>query len=206
MIATLLTDAQCEPSDLDRALRSAVERSFHRISIDGDTSTNDAAFAMASGKAGRFPQNVLEQAMIAVARELALMVIRDGEGARKLIHVRVIEARTDSDALQIAQTVAGSLLVRTAVTGGDPNWGRILAAIGRSGVEIDIARIRILANDVPLFANGAPADSLLADRQEAFRSQTVTITIHLGQGQGSDEFFTCDLTEGYIHVNSNYMT
>ena len=207
MIATILTDAEAEPKELDRALASLQSSAaFHRISIDGDTSTNDAVFALASGRAGRFPSELLEQAMAAVARELALMVVRDGEGAQKLIHVRVLEARSQPEALQIAQTVASSLLVRTAITGGDPNWGRILAAIGRSGVNVDLAKIRILANDVPLFSGGGPADSPLADRQAAFRAQTVVLSIHLDQGSASDEFFTCDLTEGYIQVNSHYMT
>jgi glutamate N-acetyltransferase / amino-acid N-acetyltransferase len=206
MISVMMTDADVKPRELDGMLRRAADRSFHRITVDGDTSTNDSVFALASGEAGTFPNQLVEDAMTAIARELALMVVKDGEGARKLIHVKVDEARNQREALQIAQTVASSLLVRTAVTGGDPNWGRILAAIGRSGVAIDIAKIRISANDVPLFETGAPADSPLKHRQQAFAADTVFLLISLGSGSAADEFFTCDLTEGYVEVNSHYMT
>jgi glutamate N-acetyltransferase/amino-acid N-acetyltransferase len=206
MIAVLLTDAQLEPAGLDGLLRRAAERSFHRISVDGDTSTNDSVFAMASGCAGVFPEPVVADAMERVARELALAVVRDGEGARKLIHVRVRGGRDDGEALGAARAVAGSLLVRTAVTGGDPNWGRILAALGRSGVEVDFSTLRVTVGGVRLFESGAPADSPLTDRERAFAGPTVTIDIDLARGAGSDECFTCDLTEGYVEINSRYTT
>ena len=206
MIAVLMTDAEVQPRELDAMLRRAADRSFHRITVDGDTSTNDSVFALASGEAGAFPNQLVEDAMTAIARELALMVVKDGEGARKLIHVKVDEARNQREALQVAQTIASSLLVRTAVTGGDPNWGRILAAIGRSGVTIDLTQLRISANGVSLFEHGAPADSPLKARQSAFAAESVMIEVALGLGDGSDEFFTCDLTEGYVQVNSHYMT
>jgi glutamate N-acetyltransferase/amino-acid N-acetyltransferase len=206
MISVIMTDADMQSRELDGMLRRATDKSFHRITVDGDTSTNDSVFALASGEAGAFPAQLVKDAITAVARELALMVVKDGEGARKLIHVKVDEARNQREALQIAQTIASSLLVRTAVTGGDPNWGRILAAIGRSSIAIDIAKIRILANDVPLFENGAPSSSPLKDRQRAFAAESVMIQVQLGLGVGGDEFFTCDLTEGYVEVNSHYMT
>jgi glutamate N-acetyltransferase/amino-acid N-acetyltransferase len=206
MIAVLLTDARIEPKTLDGMLRRTADRSFHRITIDGDTSTNDSLFALTSGEAGPFPPRMVEDALAAVARELAIMIVRDGEGARKLIHVRVRGARTQPDALQVARTIAGSLLVRTAITGGDPNWGRILAAIGRSGVTVDLARLSIAANDVCMFAGGAPSDAPLAERERAFAASTVILDIDLNLGDGFDEFFTCDLTEGYIQVNAHYMT
>jgi glutamate N-acetyltransferase / amino-acid N-acetyltransferase len=206
MIAVLLTDARLDSPQLDQMLRTAVDQSFHRISVDGDTSTNDSVFAMASGEAGFFPQDIVQSAMNAVARELAIMVVRDGEGARKLIHVRVCGTRLQTDALQVAQTVAGSLLVRTAVTGGDPNWGRIVAAIGRSGVEIDFNRLTVRANDVPLYANGGPAPGPESQRAAAFADSTVRIDIDLDLDLSCDEFFTCDLTEGYIDINGRYMT
>jgi glutamate N-acetyltransferase/amino-acid N-acetyltransferase len=206
MIAVLLTDAAIEPAELDAMLRCAADRSFHRISVDGDTSTNDSVFALASGEAGRCPAEQIGEAITAVARELAIMVVRDGEGARKLIHVRVHEGRTAADNLQIARTVAGSLLVRTAVAGGDPNWGRILAAIGRSGVAVDLNRIVVSAGGVVLFAAGVPSDSPLEARQRAFAATTVVLDIHLAQGEAFEEFFTCDLTEGYVQINAHYMT
>lgn len=206
MIAVLLTDAAVEPAGLDAMLRRAADKSFHRISVDGDTSTNDAVFAMASGEAGPFPAEIVEQALTTVARELALMVVRDGEGARKLIHVRVSEAQTQADALRIAHTIAGSMLVRTAVAGGDPNWGRIVAAIGRSGVPVDFEKLTVAANGVRLFEKGAPVGGSLAECQRAFAADAVTLDISLEAGHASEEFFTCDLTEGYIQINSHYMT
>ena len=145
-IGVIMTDAKIDAPALDRMLRSAVDRSFHRITVDGDTSTNDSVFLLASGEAGEFPESALAPAITQVARELAEMVVRDGEGAAKLIRVRVTGAATAADALQVAQTVASSLLVRTSVAGGDPNWGRILAAAGRSGVNIDPESIALRVN------------------------------------------------------------
>ncbi len=206
MIAVLMTDAMVEPSVLDSMLRISVEHSFHRISVDGDTSTNDSVFALASGRAGAFPDELIQAGMSKAARELAIMIVRDGEGAQKLIHVCVTGARNSSDALRIAQTVATSSLVRTAVAGGDPNWGRILAAIGRSGVDLDLNRLVVSADDVPLFSNGSPATEDIASQQRAFEGPDVTLQIDLGIGNASEEFFTCDLTEQYVHINSTYTT
>lgn len=206
MIGVLLTDAEVSPQALDSALRYATDRSFHRISVDGDTSTNDSVFALASGKAGDFPSQLVADAMAEVARELALMIVRDGEGARKLLTVRVDGAKTGDEALTVAKTVSASLLVRTAVAGGDPNWGRILAAAGRSGVNFDPDQFRLTASGVPLYENGAPADSPKADQDAAFSGPDVSIEIDLGQGNESEEFFTCDLTEGYVHINADYTT
>jgi glutamate N-acetyltransferase / amino-acid N-acetyltransferase len=211
MLAVVLTDAATEPQPLDAMLRQAVERSFHRISVDGDTSTNDSVFALASGKAGAFPRERVQEALTAVCRDLALQVVRDGEGGRKLIHVRVHEARNEAEALQVAQTVAGSLLVRTAVTGGDPNWGRILAAVGRSGVAINPDTIHFEAAAPglaaqPMFRDGAPADTPLEQVRAIFSADTVEFDIFLRSGDASEEFFTCDLTEGYVRINSAYMT
>jgi glutamate N-acetyltransferase/amino-acid N-acetyltransferase len=206
MIAVLLTDAVVAPGPLDAMLRAAADRSFHRISVDGDTSTNDTVFALASGAAGVFPEPMVRAALTAVARELAMQVVRDGEGARKLIHVRVHESRSEAEALRIAQTVAGSLLVRTAVAGGDPNWGRILAAIGRSGVEVDLGRLVVSAGGAVLFAAGAPAEAPRGACARAFAAATVVLDIHLAQGDSEEEFFTCDLTEGYVRINAEYTT
>jgi glutamate N-acetyltransferase/amino-acid N-acetyltransferase len=206
MIAVLLTDADVEPQSLDGMVRRAVDRSFHRISVDGDTSTNDSVFALASGAAGEFPPAIIEEALTIASRELAIMIVMDGEGASKLIHVRVNGARSQHDAYQVAQTVAGSMLVRTAIAGGDPNWGRIIAAVGRSGVAIDPTRITVRANGVPMFSNGAPADTPLAEQQRVFQQKHIVLDIDLSQGGAGDEFFTCDLTEEYVRINSHYRT
>jgi glutamate N-acetyltransferase/amino-acid N-acetyltransferase len=203
-IGVIMTDAEVAPDDLNRMLRNAVDRSFHRITVDGDTSTNDSVFLFASGEAGPFPERGLAPAITSVARELAEMVVRDGEGAQRLIRVRVTSAATPGDALRVAETVASSLLVRTSVAGGDPNWGRILAAAGRSGVAIDPCSIELRVNELPLFNNGKPAGTPKRDLETAYAASEVVLDIHLHQGEASDEFLTCDLTEGYIRVNADY--
>ncbi len=206
MLGVVMTDAEVAPAALRTMLRTATDRTFNRISVDGDTSTNDCVFAMASGEAGAFPESIIAEAMEKVCRELALKIVRDGEGAKKLIHVRVIEAKNEADARRVAETVAGSLLVRTAIAGGDPNWGRILAAVGRSGASFDHGRIQVLAGGVPLFEKGAPADHPREEQAAAFAGPDVLLEIRMGQGRAEGEFFTCDLTEGYIRINSLYTT
>lgn len=217
MIAVLLTDAAVEPGTLDAMLRRATDASFHRISVDGDTSTNDSVFLLASGSAGEFPGAALGEAITLVARELALMVVRDGEGARKVIAVRVLGGADDAEALRVARTVAASMLVRTAVAGGDPNWGRIVAAVGRAGVPLDMDRITVrvrggdsapagLRTPLTLFARGAPAGTDREALRAVFNATDVVIEIDLARGAGRDEFYTCDLTEGYIQINAHYTT
>ena len=207
MIGVLLTDAAVSPAELDGHLRAGVERSFHRISIDGDTSTNDSVFALASGAAGDgFPPEALRRAFTEVARDLALMVVRDGEGYERGIHVRVTGAPTDAEALAVAKTVASSLLVRCAVTGGDPNWGRILAAAGRSGVRLDVNDLHLSVGGITLFAAGGPADTPLAEREAAFRQPMVEVVLDLGRGAGADEFISCGLTKAYVELNADYTT
>lgn len=231
MISVLMTDAAVQPAELQAHLRAAVDRSFHRISIDGDTSTNDAVFALASGAAERearderdahdvrgasarrpahapptTPSLDLRTAMIEVARELALLIVRDGEGFERGIRVHVTGARTQEDALTVARTVASSLLVRCAVTGGDPNWGRILAAAGRSGVDISEDTLALSVGGVALFAQGQPAATPLAEREAAFRQQMVEIALDLGQGDAADEFISCGLTKAYVELNADYTT
>jgi glutamate N-acetyltransferase/amino-acid N-acetyltransferase len=141
-----------------------------------------------------------------VARDLALMIVRDGEGYERGIHVRVTGAPTDADALVVAKTIASSLLVRCAVTGGDPNWGRILAAAGRSGVRLDLDDLELSVGGVALFAAGAPADTPLAAREAAFRAPMVTVDLRVGAGAGTDEFISCGLTKAYVELNADYTT
>jgi glutamate N-acetyltransferase/amino-acid N-acetyltransferase len=210
MIAVLLTDAPLAPAELDGHLRAAVERSFHRISIDGDTSTNDAVFALASGAAESpaegFPAEAIGSAFREVARDLAMMIVRDGEGFERGIHVRVSGTATDADALAVARTVASSLLVRCAVTGADPNWGRILAAAGRAGVHFDVADVELDVGGVSVFAHGAPSSTPLERREAAFRAPMVEVDLRLGAGPGRDEFIGCGLTEAYVRLNADYTT
>jgi glutamate N-acetyltransferase/amino-acid N-acetyltransferase len=209
MIAVLTTDAAVDAASLHGMLRAAVDASFHRISVDGDTSTNDSVFALASGCAGTPSRDDLAEvgrAMAEVAHELALMVVCDGEGAGPGIAVHVEGARTASDALALARTVATSLLVRTAVTGRDPNWGRILAALGRAGVPLDPALIEVRAGDVTLFERGAPCDVPAADRARAFAGDSVRIDVRVGDGPGGESFWSAGLTTRYVELNSAYTT
>ena len=204
MIGVIMTDAAVDAPTLDAILRRAVDRSFHRITIDGDTSTNDAVYLLASGRAGEMPVEALEAAVHEVCRDLATMIVRDGEGATKLIHVQVRGARQQSEALHVAQTVASSLLVRTSIAGGDPNWGRILAAVGRSGVDLDPDRVTLRVNDLLLFENGSPSTTPRDALVNAYRQAEFVLDIDLHSGSACDEFFTCDLTEGYVQVNAEY--
>lgn len=209
MIAVLTTDAQLDAPVLHGMLRDAVDGSFHRISVDGDTSTNDSVFALASGAAGvpsREGITAIGTAMAEVAHELALMVVQDGEGAGPGIAVHVDGARCAADALTLARTVATSLLVRTAVTGRDPNWGRILAALGRAGVPLDPAQVSVHAGGVLLFAQGAPASTCAAERARAFAGDTVTIDVRVGDGPGRESFWSAGLTTRYVELNSEYTT
>lgn len=206
MIAVIATDATLEPDELHGHLRSAVDCSFHRISVDGDTSTNDSVFALASNRAGTAPTAQLAEAFEQVGQELALMVVRDGEGSERGIEVRVTGARTQGDALQVARTVAMSLLVRTAVTGGDPNWGRILAAAGRAGIPFDPNRLRVGAGGIALFADGSPTHAEIGAVRAAFTADCVRIELDLAMGEARDLFWSCGLTKRYVEINADYTT
>ncbi len=206
LLVYLLTDAAVEPEPLQAMLRHAVDRSIHRITVDGDTSTNDTALVLASGAAGEFPAALVQNLLTRVARSLAIQVVRDGEGARKLLHVRVEGATDGAQALRVAQTVASSLLVRTALAGGDPNWGRIIAAVGRADPRVNLDRLEARAGGEVFFTKGAPLASARDTLAKSFGSGEAVIDLSLGLGGASDEFFSCDLTEGYIRLNASYST
>ncbi len=206
-IIVVTTDAAVEPPELDAMLRQAVEGSFHRISIDGDTSTNDAIFCLASGVAGP-AQDVseLRRALCEVAGDLARMVVQDGEGFTRGLEVRVCGAATHADALLIARTVATSTLVRCAITGGDPNWGRIVAAAGRSGARMDPDRLRVSAGGLILFADGGPKAVERRAVEAAFSADNVVVELDVGLGRGEDFFLSSGLTEAYVRLNADYTT
>ena len=205
MLVLLLTDAKAEPNFLRRAMQQASEDSFHRISVDGETSTNDSVFLLASGATGVSPEaEAFTKALAAVCRSLAIQIVRDGEGAKKLLAVTVTGGADDAEAEKVALAVSSSLLVRTAVAGGDPNWGRILAAAGRAGIPFDSEHVRIAVGTVPLFERGEPAAADPEAARSAFSSDEVPIRIDLGRGTGSATRWTCDLTEGYIRINADY--
>jgi glutamate N-acetyltransferase/amino-acid N-acetyltransferase len=212
MISVLATDAAVEPKALDRILRHAADASYHRISVDGDTSTNDSVFAFASGVAGACDEILLARAFREVACELARMIVCDGEGFERSLAVRVTGAATKTDALKVAETVASSLLVRTAITGGDPNWGRIVAAAGRAGVAFRPGDLELRVGGILIFRDGEPCPADSSAVRAAFNGSHVEVEISLGATDGataetnSDEFLSCGLTTEYVRLNADYTT
>ena len=221
MISVIATDAAVDAPTLDRILRHAADASFHRISIDGDTSTNDSVFAFANGAAGMCDETLLAQAFREVACDLARRIVCDGEGFERSLRVRVCGAATRADALQVAQTVAMSILVRTAITGGDPNWGRIIAAAGRAGVPFHANDLQLRVGDILIFADGEPVVADKAAVRAAFNGHHVEIAISLRRASDahgdsatesydasltSDEFLSCGLTTEYVRINADYTT
>ncbi len=210
MLVYVLTDADVEPSVLDGYLRKAVEVSFNRISVDGDTSTNDTVLLLASGasKAVAGPENsAFAAALTEVCTSLARQIVADGEGITHVVELRIEGAATDADALKIAKAIAHSPLVKTAWAGSDPNWGRLAAAIGYSGAEIDPERIDISFGELAICRNGGRAaeyDEAAAHAYIAQREFSITIQLH--QCTGSCIFWTTDLTHEYVSINAEYST
>jgi len=212
MLCFIVTDISVTPGALDSALRQAVNKSFNRLVIDNDMSTNDTVLIMANGilknspiKKNSLPYYKFEAALSEVTYNLSKMIARDGEGATKLIEVIVKGARTESDAEKVARTIAHSMLVKTALYGQSPNWGRIMAAIGYSGVKINEQKINIHINKLELVNKGIGAytnrlpGNLLSKKE-------IAIIIDLGLGKKEARVLTCDLTEKYIRINACYMT
>ena len=208
MLVYVLTDAAVEPAVLDSYLRQAVEVSFNRISVDGDTSTNDTVLLLASGASGVSIGPDCEPfaaALTQVCSSLARQVVADGEGITHVIELHVEGAASDADALKIAKAIAHSPLVKTAWAGCDPNWGRLVAAIGYSGAQIDPDRIDIQFGHLPICRDGGRAPEYDEAAAHAYISQPeFSISIDLHQGSGSCIFWTTDLTHGYIHINADY--
>jgi glutamate N-acetyltransferase / amino-acid N-acetyltransferase len=210
MLAFFTTDADVAASQLGRALREAVGESLNRITVDGDTSTNDMAVVLASGAVG--PRidgggtcfDAFRAALQQAARGLAEMIVRDGEGATKLAEVRVEGARTAAEADRLARTVAESPLVKTALHGGDPNWGRILAAVGRSGVEVDIDTVDIWLGDVWVAEAGHARAYEESAAHAALLADPIRIRIRVGAGPASGWMWTCDFSREYVHINAHY--
>jgi glutamate N-acetyltransferase/amino-acid N-acetyltransferase len=213
MLAYLACDASVEAVALQRCLERAVRRSFNRITVDGDTSTNDACVLVATGASGsqRLDEAHVDypafcEAVTAVCEELAQQLIRDGEGATKFVTVRVEGGRDSEECLRLAYTVAHSPLVKTALFASDPNWGRILAAVGRSGIEdLNIKDIRIFIGDVCIVRDGAKAEDYREqDGQRVMLEDEILIRIQLGRGAVAEQVWTCDLSDEYIRINAEY--
>jgi glutamate N-acetyltransferase / amino-acid N-acetyltransferase len=211
MLAFFTTDAEVAPPLLRRALVEAVGDSLNRITVDGDTSTNDCAVVLASGASGARPIeqegadfDAFRRALAEASRALALQLVKDGEGVTRIAEVRVEGARSEVDADRIARTVAESPLVKTALHGGDPNWGRVLAAVGRAGVSLDIAKVSVWIGDVHVAERGAARDYVEAQAAEAMREDPVRLRIGLGEGRASGFMWTSDFSHGYVDINAHY--
>ncbi len=212
LLSFITTDAAISKPVLNRALRSSVDKSFNRVSVDGDTSTNDMVAVLANGAAAnpmidsRSTKDYerFERSLTEVATELAIAVARDGEGARKLITILVRRAATERDASLIGQAVATSPLVKTAIAGEDANWGRILAAAGRSGARFDPLKADIRIGDLIVASRGTGLPFSEERAREILARDEVRITIDLHQGDHEITEWTCDMTEGYIRINADY--
>ncbi len=211
MLVYLFTDLDAQPKELQGALKAAVDTTFHAISVDGDTSTNDTVLLMASaaskvklgapGVAKKFAE-----ALRGVCASLAEQVVRDGEGAKHLVRLQIVGAKSVDEARTIARSIANSPLVKTAWAGCDPNWGRILSSVGKSGIAVDPEKINIFFGPQQVCRKGAahPFDEKQA--HEYLKQPEYEIKVELGRGKSSLEFLTCDLTEDYIHINADYST
>lgn len=206
MLSFIMTDAEVSPPMLKRSLKIAVGKTFNQIVVDGDTSTNDMVIAMANGLAGKQDMKEFQEGLEHVCRELAKMVAGDGEGATKLIEVEVNGAVSEEEAAKAARAVAGSSLVKAAVHGKDPNWGRIMAALGYSGAEFDQGKVEIMIGDVVVAHEGVGAEFGIKDAKKAMSGDVVRITANLHRGKGSSTAWGCDLTEEYVRFNSKYTT
>jgi glutamate N-acetyltransferase/amino-acid N-acetyltransferase len=209
MLVYLFTDASATSRELQQCLRAAVDDSFNNISIDGDTSTNDTVLLLASGKSGVDVKSVrreFESALSKVCRSLAAQIIADGEGVKHVVRLKIEQAHSVGEARQIARAIANSPLVKTAWAGADPNWGRMLAAAGYSGVKINPERISIYLGEQQICRQGAACVFDKAIAHQYMSEPAYEIRIALGAGSASLDFLTCDLTEDYVRFNAAYST
>lgn len=213
MLSYVLTDAAISPTLLSRALREVTGPTFNSITVDGDSSTNDTLAILANGESGARKIASRDRdyvkfvsALRNVCESLALAIVEDGEGARRVIEIEVRGAQSDRAAEQIARTIANSSLVKTAFAGADPNWGRILAAAGRSGVDFDFERVDIRLAGIPVCRRGHehPFDERIA--HEKMLAKRVPIVVDLRSGKGRARMWTCDFTQEYVHINASYRT
>lgn len=210
-LAYVMTDAEIPSAELDAILRRTVKLSYNRLTVDGDTSTNDTLVLLANGGSGVKPRKSempkLEAAILRVLQSLTAQIARDGEGARKLVRVLVSGAKKESEAEKIGRAISNSPLVKTAIAGSDPNWGRILAAAGYSGADFDPAKVDIYLQGKRVCKKGLAAPMDEAAMAKALNAKDVVIDFRIeGKGKGQAEFWTCDFTEGYIEINGSYRT
>jgi glutamate N-acetyltransferase / amino-acid N-acetyltransferase len=215
MLGIIVTDARLDTAQAQRCIKAAADRSFNRIVVDGDMSTNDTVLLLANGHSGVAPESPEEwagfqAALEAVCTRLAQEIVRDGEGVTKFVTVQVTGAGDDHDARRIANTIATSALVKTAFYGHDANWGRIIAAAGRAGVPLEADRLRLTiaagGDELLLVTGGAPTDYREADATRIFRQPEATVMLDCGLADGVAEVWTCDLSHEYVTINGDYRT
>src|SRR5437762_9912939 len=212
-LAFVATDANISPSLLQRTLRDVTGRTFNAISVDGDTSTNDTLVVLANGAAGApaiangtKAHRQFTAALEEVCRSLALQIVADGEGAQRVIEIEVRGAKTEAAAKRIAETIATSPLVKTAFAGGDPNWGRIFAAAGRSGVKFDTALVDIKMAGISVLRRGQPLDFNERAASNKLLTEHVPLVVDLHAGKARARYWTCDFTAEYVRINASYRT
>ena len=211
MLAVVTTDAQVAPGLLQRALTQVTDGTFNAISVDGECSTNDCVMLLANGQSGvtvdEHSYAAFVDALRTVCLRLAIGIVRGGEGATKLVTIEVTGWATDDQAKRAARAIANSPLVKTAVHGADPNWGRLVAVAGRAGVDFDLDRARVQIGDVELFAGGRPFDERAPQASEHLQGKDVTLRVDLGTGKaGAARMWTCDLSAEYVKINAEYRT
>jgi glutamate N-acetyltransferase/amino-acid N-acetyltransferase len=211
MLAFITTDAQVPARELGRLLRHVADRTFNCLTVDGDTSTNDSVLVMANGASGSAVADsraraFFEKGLMLVCEELAQSIARDGEGATKFVEILVRRAADFESARKVAKTIANSPLVKTALYGEELNWGRILCAVGYSGVPFDPESIVLSLNGIPIFRNGAPVASTRARAEKAIREKDLLIEVEMGSGRTSARVWTCDLSHKYVDINASYIS
>jgi glutamate N-acetyltransferase/amino-acid N-acetyltransferase len=211
MLVYLFSDVDAIPRELRPLLREACDHSLNCMSIDGDTSTNDTVLLLASGASGARVSNVrtrtkFSTALTAVCQSLAEQIVSDGEGVQHVIRLFVAQARSSEEALLVARTIAHSMLVKTAWAGADPNWGRILAAVGRCGAPIDPTRVQIFVGNQKVCRNGVACAFNERQAHRALAQPVCDIRVQLGRGRHGVRFLTTDLTAEYVRINADYST
>ncbi|MBZ5566620.1 MAG: bifunctional glutamate N-acetyltransferase/amino-acid acetyltransferase ArgJ [Acidobacteriia bacterium] len=206
MLVYLFTDAEAAPRELDLLLHDAVHVTFNRINVDTDTSTNDTVLLLASGAAGPTKRKDFAAALQAVCESLAKQIVADGEGVKHVVNLRIDGARSDAEASQVAKAIANSMLVKTAWAGADPNWGRVLAAVGYSGVAIDPAKVDIFFGKHRVCRKGVAVRFDENMLHTYLNQPVVDVRVTLGRGRVGATFWTCDLTSEYVRINADYHT
>jgi glutamate N-acetyltransferase / amino-acid N-acetyltransferase len=211
MLCFVTTDAQIDRKNLATALNFAVARSFNAITVDGDTSTNDTVFVLANGASGTSVKTsaeikVFSAALTQVLRELAMMIVRDGEGATRFVRLNVENAATYDEAVRVGRAVGTSPLVKTAIFGGDPNWGRVISAVGNTDVKYDPSQIELQVEGISVFRRNEVQKFDMQELDDLFSKREIEMTIRLNAGKASAEVFTCDLSYDYVKINGEYTT